>query len=107
MPDESPFDALVEAYRDAKTQMADTIKTVKADIVSPADPNAQRLSRSERIADLDNFLLDPVRRESEFLRLKDRYKLPEDKPIPRRLVNYVVQGLKEKAKAEKQRDARA
>jgi len=98
---ESPFDSLVEAFRDAKAQMTDSARAVRSDIVSPADPNATRLTRQERLADFEDFMVNPARRESEFLRLRDRYNLPEDKPIPRRLVQFVLEGLKEQRKASK------
>lgn len=98
--EDSPFDSLVEAFREAKEHMVSTAKSVKADIVQPADPNATRLSRRERVIDYEEFMSNPARRESEFLRLKDRYKLPDDKPIPRRLVQYILDGQKDKSKAE-------
>jgi len=98
MPD-SPFDVLVQAYQDAKTQMADATKAVRADIVRPLDPNAKLLTRRERLLDFEDFMSNPARRESEFMRLRDRYNLPDDKPIPRRLVDYVINGIKEQNKA--------
>lgn len=88
MPD-SPFDALVEAFRDAKTQMVEATRMVKADIVSPADPNAQKQSSAERRADYEALVSNPARLESEFMRLRDRYKLNDEKPIPRRLVEFI------------------
>jgi len=101
MPDDSPFDVLVQAFNEAKAQMQDSTKAIRADIVRPLDPNAQILTRQQRLADFEDFLANPARRESEFLRLKERYNLPDDKPIPKRLVDYVIQGLKEQDKASK------
>ena len=92
---ESPYDSLVEAFRDAKELMRESVRSVKSDIVNPADPNARRATPAERLADIDDLLNNPARLESEFLRLKERYSLPDDKPIPRRLVDYIKQGLKE------------
>ncbi len=95
MPEDSPYDALVQGFRDAKAIMKESARAVKADIVSPADPNATRMTKQERMADIDDLLRNPARMESEFMRLKERYSLPDDKPIPRRLVEYIKQGLKE------------
>jgi len=100
MPD-SPFDVLIESFNDAKAQMQDATKSIQADIVRPLDPNAQTLTRQQRLVDFEDFMANPARRESEFLRLRERYNLPDDKPIPRRLVDYVVQGLKEQNRASK------
>src|SRR5437667_8270781 len=100
MPD-SPFDTLVDAFRDAKQTMQDTTKAVKSDIVRPLDPNAQILTRQQRLQDFEDFMDNPARRESEFLRLRERYNLPDDKPIPRRLVDYVIQGLRDQNRASK------
>ena len=97
---DSPYDALVQGFRDAKAIMKESARAVKADIVSPADPNAKRATKTERMADIQDLLNNPARLESEFLRLKDRYKLPEEKPIPRRLVEYLKQGLKEQQAEE-------
>ena len=95
MPEDSPYDALVAGFRDAKEIMRESTRAVKADIVSPADPNATKMTKQERMADFQDLLANPARLESEFMRLKDRYNLPDDKPIPRRLVDYLKQGLKE------------
>lgn len=102
MPD-NPFDALVDAFEEAKNQMRETTRQVKAQVVRPANPNAVQPTRQERIAELDLFLSDPNLRESEFLRLKDRFKVP-DGQIPRRLVDYIRYGQAEKRKAIKQRE---
>ena len=100
MPD-SPFDVLVQSFNDAKTQMQEATKAIKADIVRPLDPNAQILTRQQRLSDFEDFMDNPARRESEFLRLRERYNLPDDKPIPRRLVDYVIQGLRDQNRASK------
>ena len=100
MPD-SPYDTLVEAFQDAKIQMADSVKAIKSDIVRPLDPNAQILTRQQRLQDFEDFMDNPARRESEFLRLQERYNLPDDKPIPRRLVDYVIEGLRDQDRASK------
>jgi hypothetical protein len=102
MPETSPFDVLVEAFRDAKSQMAEATKLVRTDIVAPADPNATRLSPADRHQDYLRLVQDPAYLESEFLRLKDRYKLPQEKPIPRRLVEF----LKEQYKVDKAEQAK-
>ena len=94
MPD-SPFDALVDSFRDARTQMRDAVRSVRADIIHPADPYAEKMSKTERLQDVASLINDPVRLESEFMRLRDRYKLTDDKPIPRRLVEYLRQGHRE------------
>ena len=101
MPEESPYDALVAGFRDAKAIMKESVRTVKADIVSPADPNATRMTKQERMADISDLLSNPARLESEFLRLKERYNLPDDKPVPRRLVQYIMDGMKESKQAER------
>ena len=99
--DDSPFDTLVEAFREAKEQMVSTARTVKSDAVSPADPNAVRLTRQERLADFDLFTSDPARIESEFLRLKERYQV-KDGQVPRRLVEYVRRNMQDKRKVERE-----
>jgi len=102
MPD-SPFDTLVEAFRDAKAEMVGSARAIKADIVSPADPNAAKFTAQERRADFEDLISNPARFESEFLRLKDRYKLPDDRPIPRRLVDRILLGLREAKQADAER----
>lgn len=86
---ESPFDALVESFREAKAQMIEAARMVRSDIVAPADPNATKVTAAERQADYERLISDPAYLESEFLRLKQRYKLPDEKPIPRRLVEFL------------------
>lgn len=86
---ESPFDALVEAFRDAKAQMTEATRMVKADIVAPADPNARPLTSQERRAQYEDMISNPARLESEFMRLRERHQLTDEKPIPRRLVDYL------------------
>jgi len=100
MPEESPFDVMSEAYFDAKEQMAGLTRMIRADVVSPADPNARRLTAGERLTDFDDFMSNPARRESEFQRLKERYRVP-DGQVPRRLLEYIQQGLTERRRAEK------
>lgn len=92
---DSPYDTLVEAFHEAKKMMIESTKVVKADIVRPLDPNAKESTRAERREAFSKFMLDPLERESEFLRLQERFNLSQDRPIPRRLVDYIIQGLKE------------
>jgi len=68
---------------------------VRTDIVHPLDPNAQVATRAQRVEEFQRFMVDPNVQASEFTRLQQRFNLPKDKPIPRRLVEYVMRGLKE------------
>lgn len=95
MPEDSPYDLLVEAFRDAKQQMVDAARELQSDMIRPLDPRATKLTRAQRREEFSKFMLDSAHRESEFLRLQQRFQLPEDKPIPRRLVQYIIQGQRE------------
>ena len=97
MSPDSPFDSLVEGFLDAKKQMKESVRAVKSDIIHPADPNAKTLTKAERDQDFQDIVNNPARLEGEFLRLRERYNLPDDKPIPRRLVDYLRQGHRESA----------
>lgn len=102
---EDIFTPMVEAFEDAKRQMIESARDVKASVVRPANPNSETVRRQDRLREFDTFMSDPALRESEFLRLKERYQVP-DGQIPRRLVNYILMSQRDRKKAEYGRTSR-
>ena len=77
-----------EAYADVLKTVKETTKQIKGSIKRPADPNAEKVPLTEQHADYQRMISDPAYFTSKYEELTARYNLPEERPIPRRLVEF-------------------
>ena len=83
-----------DALDEAKGLAVEQIRTMKAEVVNrPAF--ARELSREERLTSHRRFLSDAQLMDDTYSELAARFKLPPDKPIPRRLLDYGLLIMKE------------
>lgn len=90
---------MVEAFKDAKKQIIEVSRAIKSEVVTrPADPNATKISGQDARLAYQVFKTGPEL-ESKFFELQEKFKLGDTaKPIPRRLIQYI---LDEERKAKK------
>ena len=90
-------DAMIESYNEAKDNMLEAVKAIKAQAVRPADPNATKVTGQAARDQYQQFLNSP-QFDSQFLELQDKYNLAgTDNPIPKRFVDYIVSQEKKNA----------
>ena len=83
-----------QAMEEARDSAVEAGRSIKAQLVNrPAF--GRKLSRQERLAQHQAFVSNPVLVDARFDELSARFNLPEDKPIPRRLVDYLLLAHKE------------
>ncbi len=83
-----------EAMEEARDSAVEAGRSIKAQLVNrPAF--GRKLSRQERLDRHRAFVSDPIQIEARLDELSARFNLPEDKPIPRRLVDYLLLAQRE------------
>ena len=89
-----------EAMEDARDGAVEAARSIRAQLVNrPAF--GRKLSRQERLDRHRSFVSDEFQIDARYDELTARFKLPEDKPIPRRLVDYLLLAQKELTKEAK------
>ena len=92
-----PLEIVQEALKEAGQRYVETVRTMKSDVIMrPAV--GPKLTRQERLNQYVTVRNDPAQVGGMFDELAAKYKLPEDKPIPRRLVDYLLRNEKEMSK---------
>ena len=87
---------LHEGYGEFKDQYVEMIRQVRSDVTRPLDPGARKLTASERKVAGAAMLANPAEVTSVFAEQVARFKLVKpDKPIPRRLAEYVLRAARE------------
>lgn len=99
MPDRpDPIDLMREAMKDSQERYVETVRQIRDDEVQ-RPLIGERLTKDERIAGLAGLLTDPSQLFGAMDEMRTRYNLPADKPIPRRLADYLNRVMPELKKA--------
>ena len=89
MPDRpDPIDLMREAMKDSQQRYVETVRQIRDDEVQ-RPLIGERLTKDQRIAGLARLLGDPAQLFGVMDEMRVRYKLPKDKPIPKRLADYL------------------
>lgn len=103
MPDSpDPIDLMREAMKDSQERYVETVRGIRNDEVQ-RPLIGERLTKDERIAGLARLLTEPAQLFSVMAEMKQRYNLPKDKPIPKRLADYLNKVMPELKKAMEER----
>lgn len=95
-----PMEVMSESYRNAYKIIRDTMDRVQAEVITrPADPNAKKLSDAEFLAEYRK-MDDPAVLQSQEAMVRDRFHVVMGR-VPRRLVKFVMEGERIKAKFER------
>ncbi len=86
-----------QATEDARDSAVEAARSIKSQLVNrPAF--GRQLTRQERLERHRAFVTDPVQIDARYDQLTAQFNLPEDKPIPRRLVDYLLLAQRELTK---------
>lgn len=89
MPDRpDPIDLMREAMKDSQERYVETVRRIRDDEVQ-RPLIGERLTKDQRIAGLARLLSDPSQLYGAMDEMKVRYNLPKDRPIPKRLADYL------------------
>ncbi len=82
-----------EAAMEAKDDFVAVVREMKANTVN-RPLIGKKLSGKEATAKYRDFRADPLVIGAEYDRVAAQYQLGEDKPIPRRVIDYLLRGEK-------------
>ena len=85
-----------EGYEEARDQYVEGVRMLRSELVQqPLDPSAKKMTKAERRVADAAFLADPLLVSGEADAQSARFKLPEDKPIPRRVWERIKRAARE------------
>ena len=89
MPDRpDPIELMREAMKDSQERYVETVRRIRDEEVQ-RPLIGERLTKDERIAGLARLLAEPAQLFGVMDEMRARYKLPANKPIPKRLADYL------------------
>ena len=99
MPDDGKRPDLIgimhEGFEEARDKYVEGVRGLRADVKQPIDPSAKKLTATERRAADAAFLADPLLVAGEADAQSARFRLPANKPIPRRVWERVKRAARE------------
>jgi len=99
LPDDNKQPDLIgimqEGFGEARDKYVDSVRALRKDVQRPLDPSAHKLTAQERKAADAAFLADPLAVAGEADGQAARFRLPANKPIPKRVWERVKRAARE------------